>query len=184
MQHGQQLDGRGARFRVVRRLNHRLAEALQLVRRPRRQIAHVRKEARHVARLQLLPNAIGRRIVADLDAPLVAPHRPALALHLAAELVGAGQPLAAVAVRRHGENESAAVARRAASRVPILVRHGAEPRVLFCQAPQRGVDGLLLGADQPDLHLAAIGKREDLRPQHGRVRDAQQLEPVLAGCAR
>jgi len=69
VQHGQQLDGRGARFGVVGRLNHRLAEALQPVGRPIRQIAHVGKEARHIARLQLFPNPIGRRILARLDAP-------------------------------------------------------------------------------------------------------------------
>ena len=129
--------------------------------------------------MQLLAYAIGRGTAAGLDASQVAADRPALQLHLAAELIGAAEPFAAVAVRRHGENKRAAVAARAASRVPILVRHGAEPRVFLGQAAQGGVDGLLLGADEADLHLAAIGEREDLRPQHGRIRDAQQLEAVL-----
>jgi len=54
----------------------------------------------------------------------------------------------------------------------------AEPRVLFRQASQRGIDGLLLGADQADLHFAAIGKREDLRRSMAVSVMAQQLEPV------
>ncbi len=44
------------------------------------------------------------------------------------------------------------------------------------KAAQRGVDGLLLGADQADLDLAGVGEREHLRAQHRRVGDAQQLE--------
>ena len=92
-----------------------------------------------------------------------------------AELVGAGQRLLAVLVG-DGEDEGAAVGVAAAAGVPVAVGDRAEARVLARQAAQRGVDGLLLRADQADLHVAAVGQREDLRPQHRGVGDAQQLE--------
>ena len=72
----------------------------------------------------------------------------------------------------------------AAARVPVAVGDRAEPRVLLGQAAQGGVDGLLLRADQADLHLAAVRQGEDLRPQHGRVGDAQQLELRSSGWLR
>ena len=72
------------------------------------------------------------------------------------------------------EQEGAAVGVAAAAGVPVAVGDGAEARVLGGQAVQRGVDGLLLRADEPDLHFA-VGEREDLRPQHRRVGDAEEL---------
>ena len=183
VEQGQQLDGRGAGLGAGRSLEHRPAEPPQLACRPRGQILHQwAKRPRHVALAQLLRCRRGRSVGRDLDA--VRPGRsqrtvPPSSLTSRPNLsVQERPPGFAVAVRRHGEDEGAAVGAGAAARVPVLVGHGAEARVLLGQAAQGGVDGLLLGADQADLDLAAVGKGEDLRAQHGRVGDAQQLELV------
>ena len=77
-----------------------------------------------------------------------------------------------------GEDKGAAVGGAAAPGVPIEVGHGAEPGVLRRQALQGGVDGLLFGADQADLHFAVL-QGEDLGPEHGGVGDADELETVF-----
>ena len=96
-----------------------------------------------------------------------------------AELVVAGEDPAAV-LAFQGEDEGAAVGGAAAPGVPIEVGHGTEPGVLRRQALQGGVDGLLLGADQADLHLAVL-QGKDLGPEHGGVGDADELEAVPVG---
>ena len=68
----------------------------------------------------------------------------------------------------------------AAARVPVAVRHGANPLVILRQALQRGVDGLFFRADQAHLDLA-VAEGKHLRPQHRGVGDAHQLELLLAG---
>ena len=74
-----------------------------------------------------------------------------------------------------GEDEGAAVGVAAAAGVPVEVGHRAEAGVFRRQARQGGVDGLLLRADQADLHLAVL-QGEDLGPEHGGVGDADELE--------
>ncbi len=83
-----------------------------------------------------------------------------------------------------GEDEGAAVRVAAAPRVPVLVGDRAEPRVFRGKALEGRVDGLLLRADEADLEIAFL-KGKDLGPQHGRIRDADQLELALpAGSVR
>ncbi len=111
---------------------------------------------------------------------LIAAHGTHVQLDLTAELVGAVELLLAVVVV-DGEDEGAAVGAAAAARVPVLVGHRTEARILARQAAQGGVDGLLLRANEADLHLAAVGQGEHLRPQHRRVGDAEKLHALLVG---
>ncbi len=76
-----------------------------------------------------------------------------------------------------GEDEGAAVGGAAAPGVPVEVGHRAEAAVFGGKASQGGVDGLLLRADEADLHFA-FGEGEDLGAQHGGVGDADEVEAV------
>ena len=59
-----------------------------------------------------------------------------------------------------------------------MVGNGAEPRVFFCEAFERRVDGLFLRTDKTDLHLPFL-QGKDLGPEHGRIGDADKLELLL-----
>jgi len=109
---------------------------------------------------------------------LIAAHVAHVQLDLTAELVGAAQLLLPVLVV-DGEDKGAAVGAAAAACVPVLVSHRTEARILARQAAQGGVDGLLLRADEADLHVAAVGQGEHLRPQHRRVGDTEKLHALL-----
>ena len=127
-----------------------------------------------------LARARGGYLTGCFALDLIAAHVTHVQLDLTAELVGAAQLLLPVFVV-DGEDKGAAIAAAAAARVPVLVGDRAEARIFARQAAQGGVDGLLLRTDEADLHLAAVGEGEHLRPQHRRVGDAEQLHAFLVG---
>ena len=130
--------------------------------------------------LHRLAHARGDDFNGGFPLDLIAAHAAHVQLDLTAELVGAAQLLFPVLVV-DGEDKGAAVAAAAAACVPVLVGHGTEARILARQAAQGGVDGLLLRADETDLHVATVGQGEHLRSQHRRVGDAEQLHALLVG---
>ena len=95
-----------------------------------------------------------------------------------AEFVRTGQPQRTVGGLLHRKDERAAVGAASAPGIPILVGDRAESLVFGGQALQGGVDGLLFRADQADLHLVVL-HRKDLRPQHGGIGNADQLELIV-----
>ncbi|OPX58883.1 MAG: hypothetical protein A4E30_01411 [Methanomassiliicoccales archaeon PtaB.Bin215] len=62
--------------------------------------------------------------------------------------------------------------------VPVRIGLPWDRGVVHGYRAQCGIDGLLLRADEPDLHLS-FHQGEDLGSQHGRVGDADQLELAL-----
>ena len=91
-------------------------------------------------------------------------------------------PVCRAVRRRDRQHERAAVGVAAAAGVPVRSATGVKRVSSLARLAQRGVDGLLLRADQADRDLALL-KREDLRPQHRGVGDADQLELARLGQA-
>ena len=78
------------------------------------------------------------------------------------------------------ENEGPAIVVTAAARVPVPVRHRANPFVVLRQAQQRGINRLFFRTNQAHLHFA-VAESKHLRPKHGGVGDAHQLELLFPG---
>ena len=97
-----------------------------------------------------------------------------------AKFVGACDPYFAGGILLQIKNEGPAIVVAAAARVPIAVSHRANPVVVLRQAQERGVNRLFFGTNQAHLHLA-VAESEHLRPQHGGVGNAHQLELLFSG---
>ena len=66
----------------------------------------------------------------------------------------------------------------AAAGIPVLVGNRPEACILPCKRTEGCIDGLLFRADQADLHLSLL-QGEDLRTQHGRIRNADELKLIV-----
>jgi hypothetical protein len=93
-----------------------------------------------------------------------------------AELIGAGEPHAAKCIWSDREYKSAAVGVAPAARVPITIGARAESQIFCGQALEGGVNGLFLGGRKPYCQIAPTLQGEDLRPEHARIRYAN--EPI------
>ncbi len=187
----QQFDGRDDGFGSIGGRYDRAAEPAELPGRPGGDLHDVGEQAVSVTPAQPLVDFLctegldrtgGARRVEHRFLRQVATHAAPFHLDLAAELVGAGKHHAAavaVGARRHREDEGSTVAGRTPAGVPVAVGHRREALVLRRQTAKRGVDGLLLRADEADLDVAGVRQREHLRAQHRGVGDTHELQPVV-----
>ena len=185
VEQGQRLDGSGLGAAVVHSVDDLVAQLAQTARRPFRQALHdMDVEILCPALLEGIDHGLADAGRDDLDQwgqfGLVAADLADVQTYRPTELVGAREFLLPL-VAGHGEDEGAAVGAAATACIPVAVGHGRETRILARQPTQSGVDGLLLGANQTDLHVATIRQREHLRSQHGRVGDAEQLHATKVG---
>ena len=79
-----------------------------------------------------------------------------------------------------GKDESPAVGMAASPGIPVLIGNAMKAIVLAGQTLESGIDRLFFRSDQANLYLA-FGEGENLRSEHGRICNTNELEALLIG---